>query len=64
MQSVVALARSLRLSVTAEGIETTRQEVELRDLGRDRGQGYLFARPLPAEGIDALLAQPGLSNPA
>jgi diguanylate cyclase (GGDEF)-like protein len=56
VRSVVALAKALDLDVTAEGIETTAQRAELLALGCDRGQGYLFARPLPAAGIAALLA--------
>jgi EAL domain-containing protein (putative c-di-GMP-specific phosphodiesterase class I) len=50
VRSVVALARSLRLSVTAEGIETAAQHAFLRRLGCDQGQGYLLGRPAaPAE---------------
>jgi diguanylate cyclase (GGDEF)-like protein len=56
VRSVVALAKALDLDVTAEGIETTAQRAELLALGCDRGQGYLFARPLPDAGIAALLA--------
>jgi diguanylate cyclase (GGDEF)-like protein len=56
VQSVVALAKALHLDVTAEGIETQAQRAELLALGCDRGQGYLFARPLPANEMDALLA--------
>ena len=56
VQSVVALAKALHLDVTAEGIETQAQRAELLALGCDRGQGYLFARPLPAAEMDMLLA--------
>ncbi|MBV8162107.1 MAG: bifunctional diguanylate cyclase/phosphodiesterase, partial [Acidimicrobiia bacterium] len=47
--AVVAVARALGLSVTAEGVETDIQLEELRRLGCDRAQGYLFAKPLSAE---------------
>jgi EAL domain-containing protein (putative c-di-GMP-specific phosphodiesterase class I) len=56
VQSVVALAKALHLDVTAEGIETQAQRSELLALGCDRGQGYLFAKPLPANEMDMLLA--------
>ena len=58
IQSVVALARSLRLTVTGEGVETVEQQAQLLALGVERAQGFLFARPLPAEEIAALLAEP------
>lgn len=53
VRSVIALARSLNLNVTAEGIETPEQWQELRDLACDQGQGYYFARPQPS--VDAAL---------
>jgi diguanylate cyclase (GGDEF)-like protein len=56
VRSVVSLAKTLRLSVTGEGVETPAQEHELRALGCDRGQGFLFSRPQPAEAIERLLA--------
>jgi len=55
VRSVLELARSLQLSVTAEGIEHERQLVLLRALGCDYGQGFAIARPLPPEGIVELL---------
>ena len=56
MRSIVALAKALGLSVTGEGIETSIQSEQLRELDCDRGQGYLFARPQPAEFIEQLFA--------
>ena len=55
VHSVVALAKALGLSVTGEGIETDKQRQLLRDLGCERGQGYLFARPCPAADLEPLL---------
>ena len=48
VRGVIALAKSLNLAVTAEGIETSEQLDELRTLGCDKGQGYYFARPMTA----------------
>jgi diguanylate cyclase (GGDEF)-like protein/PAS domain S-box-containing protein len=55
VRSVVALGHALRLSVTAEGIETEIQLAHLRALRCDRGQGFLFARPAPASELTPLL---------
>jgi len=53
---VISVAKSLNLSVTAEGIETDAQLSQLQSLGCDRGQGYLFARPLAPEPLRLALA--------
>jgi diguanylate cyclase (GGDEF)-like protein/PAS domain S-box-containing protein len=53
--AVIAIGETLSLDVVAEGIEQEGQWEILRDLGCDRGQGFLFARPMPAaETIEAL----------
>ena len=55
VRSVVALAKTLNLSVTGEGVETAEQQLQLEALGCDLGQGFIFARPAPPELVDALL---------
>ena len=47
--AIVALGRTLGLTIVAEGIETTGQLERLRALGCELGQGYLFARPADPE---------------
>jgi len=43
--AILAMARSLGLTVTAEGVERTEQAAFLRELGCEQVQGYLYARP-------------------
>jgi diguanylate cyclase (GGDEF)-like protein/PAS domain S-box-containing protein len=47
--AIIAMAHSLKLGVTAEGVESEGQQSFLRELGCDVVQGYLFSRPVPAE---------------
>jgi c-di-GMP-related signal transduction protein len=49
-----AMASSL-LRIIAEGIETEQQHNFLREEGCQKGQGYLFSKPLPAHKVSALL---------
>jgi diguanylate cyclase (GGDEF)-like protein len=56
VQAIVTLASNLHMSVTAEGIETLGHLAQIQALDCPCGQGYLFARPLAPEGIDAILA--------
>lgn len=55
LTATVALARSLGIPVTAEGIETEDQAAILQLCGCDELQGYLFSKPVPAEEIAQLL---------
>jgi EAL domain-containing protein (putative c-di-GMP-specific phosphodiesterase class I) len=55
IRAVVTLARSLGITVTAEGVETTEQLSQLRALGCEQGQGYYFARPVSADRLPELL---------
>jgi diguanylate cyclase (GGDEF)-like protein len=54
VNTVVALGRTLDLTITAEGVETAAQARVLRDAGCDRAQGFLFGHPLPAASANAL----------
>ena len=56
VRAVVTVAKSLNMDVTAEGVETEGQLAELRALGCDRWQGFLFARPVSPERVAPLLA--------
>ncbi len=58
VNAVVDLAHALKLCTVAEGVETADQVRALEQLGCDMGQGYYFARPLAAEAVTELLAQP------
>ncbi len=59
VRSVVALARELGISVTAEGIETARQLEQVKALGCHVGQGYWFSRAVGPDGINELLRPSG-----
>ena len=48
VSAIIQIARSLRLTTTAEGIENETIRQKLAELGCLQGQGYLFARPMPA----------------
>jgi diguanylate cyclase (GGDEF)-like protein/PAS domain S-box-containing protein len=55
--ALVNLAHSMGTRVIAEGVETKAQLARLREAGYDFGQGYYFAKPLPAQAAGALLAE-------
>jgi EAL domain-containing protein (putative c-di-GMP-specific phosphodiesterase class I) len=53
--AVLQLARGLGIETVAEGVETTAQARSLLALGYDHAQGYHFARPMPADALDAMM---------
>ncbi len=57
VRTISTLARNLGMEVIAEGIETEEQYRQLRILGCEYGQGYLFSHPVGAEAVLLLLAQ-------
>jgi diguanylate cyclase (GGDEF)-like protein len=52
---IVTLARSLNVATTAEGVETAEMAERLAKRGCTFGQGYFFARPMPAEDVYSYL---------
>lgn len=55
VSTILSLARSLRLKVVAEGVDSEEQASILRDLGCGEMQGYLFSKPLPEDELLKLL---------
>jgi EAL domain-containing protein (putative c-di-GMP-specific phosphodiesterase class I) len=66
VETLIELARNLRMDIVAEGVESFEQVVFLRDLGIRAAQGYVFAPPLPTASfltlVDAIdpLPEPSL----
>jgi diguanylate cyclase (GGDEF)-like protein len=57
LQTIISLAKNLKMKVIAEGIETESQLALLQYLGCDFGQGYLLAKPQPKQDAEKLLYQ-------
>jgi EAL domain-containing protein (putative c-di-GMP-specific phosphodiesterase class I) len=55
VRAIVNLAHNLGLDVIAEGVETPHQLAQLKQLGCEYGQGFLFARPLEAAAARGLI---------
>ena len=56
VRTIQQLGQVLQRRVVAEGIENAEQLATLREMGVDAGQGYLLARPMPAEQATSLIA--------
>ncbi|MEM9964048.1 MAG: EAL domain-containing protein, partial [Asticcacaulis sp.] len=55
IRAIIRLAKALNLGILAEGVETRGQRNILRQAGCPVMQGYLFSRPVDADGIDELM---------
>ncbi|MBD1925535.1 EAL domain-containing protein [Trichocoleus sp. FACHB-90] len=55
ISAIMNIAQALKMSVTAEGIETSQQLDQLRVLNCDFGQGYLFSKPLDGKNATILI---------
>ncbi|WP_084446042.1 putative bifunctional diguanylate cyclase/phosphodiesterase [Sphingomonas sp. TDK1] len=56
IRAVVALAESLGMATTAEGVETEQEHAMVQSLGCSRVQGFYFGRPLPVEEARAIVS--------
>lgn len=63
VRAIIALADAFGLQVVAEGVETSAAALTLMRHGCHRAQGYLFSRPLPSTGAQALLASRWMPMP-
>jgi len=61
VEAVISLGHALGLTVVAEGVETEAQLTQLRALGCDSYQGFLYSRPTEADKIEEMLVRPRAS---
>ena len=60
VEAIVSMARSLRMEIIVEGVETPQQLTLLRNMGCKVAQGYYFSKPIEAEDFHRLLIEKGL----
>ncbi|MEM8724269.1 MAG: EAL domain-containing protein [Pseudomonadota bacterium] len=58
INAVVAMAKAMRMTTTAEGVENSEEAELIRNLGCDKIQGYYFGRPMPSEEARRLFNEP------
>jgi len=63
VRAIVAVARTLQLTVIAEGVETREEEKLIDEIGVDSKQGYLFAKPMPADELEHWLVHKAIASP-
>ena len=64
VEAIVRIAQTLELDTIAEGVERSEQQQSLIELGCQHLQGYLFARPMPADDTYAYLEEPHKPTPS
>jgi diguanylate cyclase (GGDEF)-like protein len=64
VSTIAGLGHSLKLPITAEGVESEGVRARLEALGCSDGQGWLFGQAIPGDGVRALLARKGSEGPA
>ena len=57
IRAVVAMAESLDMTTTAEGVENEEEATMIRGMGCTKIQGFHFGRPMPAEDASALFSR-------
>ncbi|MFO7594134.1 MAG: EAL domain-containing protein [Pseudomonadota bacterium] len=55
IKALVSMCRDLQLGMVVEGVETSFQKRSLVELGCSKAQGFYFYRPMPTEGVEAML---------
>ncbi len=56
-EAIVSLGKILKVSITAEGVETKEQADYLKEMACDEIQGYYYSKPLPREALEAYLLE-------
>lgn len=57
LNDIINMAHRMHLNIIAEGVETPEQKNRLTELGCDHAQGYFYAKPLPEEEFELLVAR-------